>query len=163
MHRCAASVVLSLSVWTGAATVADACSCSSIGSGRPCYECYKALFLGKVVVLNEIDVSDGHVSRRQRVVGFLVERVWKGPRVAIQTVYTGLGGPDCGFAFEIGKRYLVSAGEGAPYFKEPFGKQDQTLLTGVCSETALAEDAVAAIKSLDENYRAWRPRWQIVQ
>jgi len=44
-------------------------------------------------------------------------------------VKTGLGGGDCGYAFEVGKQYLVHAG------KDDTGR----LVTGVCSQTSLLD------------------------
>jgi hypothetical protein len=53
------------------------------------------------------------------------------------TVTTGSGGGDCGYGFEVGKSYLVSA-----------GNWEGRLYTGICSITAPVHEAYARIQQL---------------
>ena len=64
------------------------------------------------------------------IVTFTDNRWYKGSQQNRVEVETGLGGGDCGFPFELGKRYLVYAS------KEDSGR----LSTGICSATGLAQD-----------------------
>jgi hypothetical protein len=66
----------------------------------------------------------------------------RAPTVAHNTkifkVRTGLGGGDCGFRFEVGKRYLVYA----------FADDSGRLSTGICSGTAMLQDSLANLSYL---------------
>lgn len=64
------------------------------------------------------------------IVTFTENRWYKGSQRNRVEVETGLGGGDCGFPFELGKRYLVYA------YKEDSGR----FSTGICSATGLVED-----------------------
>lgn len=68
----------------------------------------------------------------------LVRRVWKGSLADSAVVATGLGGGDCGFAFQLGVRYLVYA------FKGPGSE----LRTSICTRTTQLDSAAADIVAL---------------
>lgn len=61
-------------------------------------------------------------------VKFKVNKSWKGIKTKEIVLTTGRGGGDCGYRFEVGKKYLVYA----------YGKTNE-LGTGICSRTAFVE------------------------
>lgn len=71
-------------------------------------------------------------------VSFSVSRSYRGVQQQNVQVETGLGGGDCGFRFEKGKRYLVYA------YKNDSGR----LSTGICTATALLDESQANIAYL---------------
>lgn len=71
-----------------------------------------------------------------------VEQVWKGGRLPIISVWTGLGHGDCGYRFEVGKRYIVFA-----------YKDADTLQTNICVWTGAHEESLTTIKMLGA------PKW----
>lgn len=91
-------------------------------------------------VLSEARVPPGdqitwwHLSVRIRVI-----ESFRGVRKAgeIVNVQTGMGGGDCGYHFEVGKRYLVDAWE-----------RGGTLSTGICSRTATVDRGEVDIRIL---------------
>src|SRR5512136_2913226 len=91
-------------------SAADGCECFSAGEGPPPLRGYSTIVLATVRSIQDVEV--GGVSRRRVLLA--ADRVWKGPRVAALSVETGLGGPDCGYIFEVGKRYVVAGAECAP-------------------------------------------------
>jgi hypothetical protein len=68
-----------------------------------------AVFSGKVVRIYETTRKEPEIGERvsQRAVVFSVDRTWKGINETHVVVYTGFGGGDCGYPFEVGKEYLV--------------------------------------------------------
>ena len=60
------------------------------------------------------------------LVSFDVTRSFPSDPRKTAEVRTGLGGGDCGFSFDVGKRYLVDAGK----------DEDGQLVTGICTQTA---------------------------
>lgn len=73
-----------------------------------------------------------------RAVTFNVLRAYRGVAVSSVTVLTGLGGGDCGFDFETGKKYLVYASR----------VNTETLFTSICSGTSSLEEAGPALRFL---------------
>ncbi len=71
-------------------------------------------------------------------VSFRVSRSYRGVQQQAVKVETGLGGGDCGFRFEKGKKYLVYA------YKDDSGR----LSTGICTATALLQESQANIAYL---------------
>lgn len=79
----------------------------------------QALFVGKVIqVLQETEAYGVSVK-------FRVEKVWKGKLSQQVTIFTGNGGGDCGYRFEIGESYLVYA-----------SGSNERLSTNICQRTA---------------------------
>jgi hypothetical protein len=56
-------------------------------------------------------------------VTFRAKTIWKGPAERNVTVFTGRGGGDCGYRFEVGKTYLV------------YTRCDGFCYTGICMRT----------------------------
>jgi hypothetical protein len=73
-----------------------------------------------------------------RVVTFNVLRAYRGNASGSVTVLTGLGGGDCGFDFETGKKYLVYASR----------VNTEILFTSICTGTSSLEQAGPAFRLL---------------
>jgi hypothetical protein len=71
-----------------------------------------------------------------RMVSFAVTRVFRGNEQNHVSVFTGLGGGDCGYDFQTGQTYLVYASRG----------QAGSWFTSICSGTNAIEDAGTAIR-----------------
>ena len=121
-HLFLAAIVVCL--WTGEARL-SACSCA--GPTVPCQAAWQAhaVFSAMVIGISDRQPSADHVLFAQRAVWLAVTEVFRGEVTKSVTIYTGRGGGDCGYAFEIGKAYLVYA------HKVPTGE----LTTGICSRT----------------------------
>jgi hypothetical protein len=97
--------------------LANACLC---GEPPPPIEAYKsaaAVFIGTVVSGR----LEGDSGRRYE---FRVEESLKGKLTDNLEIFTGRGGGDCGYNFEIGKKYLVYA-----------GSSQEKLGTSICTRT----------------------------
>ena len=87
------------------------------------YKDSSAVFVGEVVeIVQKPDVFFVQVK-------FVVEQKWNDGIKKTVTITTGKGGGDCGYPFEIGKKYLVYA-----------SNSKNTLQTNICTKTALAEN-----------------------
>lgn len=71
-------------------------------------------------------------------VNFSVSRWYRGAQRSRVQVETGIGGGDCGFGFEIGKKYLVYA----------YNDDADRLSTGICTATASLEDSASNLSYL---------------
>jgi hypothetical protein len=72
------------------------------------------------------------------LVSFRVGRTYRGAHADHIELRTGLGGGDCGFGFQVGKKYLVVA------YKDDKGN----LSTGICTETGLLSERGADVAYL---------------
>ncbi len=66
-----------------------------------------AVFTGKVLNVEQVKVKideDNTISKRK--VTIQVEKYWLGVKEATMTIYTGIGGGDCGVNFQVGARYF---------------------------------------------------------
>jgi hypothetical protein len=117
---------------------ADACSCAM--SGPPCQAAWSTdvVFAGVVRSIESVDHPDLGGPYQARRVRFDVDRGFRGIASAVADVGTGTGGGDCGYRFEVGKRYLVYA------WRSPDGR----LTTGICSRTRPIEAAQDDLKYL---------------
>lgn len=127
---------------------AQACSCVRTGTLEEERAGSARVFLGRVVAVEDqghpvpvlwlLQRWDGLVRRLGGDppsrpgwgyrVAFEVEETFKGRAMSTVEVDTGYGGGDCGYPFEVGRRYVVFA-QGA----------DEALGTGICSSTAPLE------------------------
>lgn len=119
--------------------VGFACDCDLPRSGKPFKQVVaearkksKAVFSGTVVV---IDKKPGDLYAAVR---FKIEESWKGMSSKEATVFTGQGGGDCGYKFEVGQRYLVYA----------YRYNDTDLGTNICQRTASLIQAAEDLKVL---------------
>lgn len=118
------------------ATVYEAQACSCAPSGPPCQSFWQAdaVFSASVVSKLVIAIDSGIDLKRkeqQVAVKFLVEDVFRGSLGGNDIeIITGMGGGDCGYNFEKGKKYLVYA-----------YKSGNRLHAGICSRTRLLTEA----------------------
>jgi carboxypeptidase family protein len=127
------SVVLLLTVLIVvvlASQTANACTCG--GTGAPCesFGMASAVFAGRVIgdqvkeMPKKLDRTD--IDWTPRAVKFSVEQAFSGVVGTEVEVFTGRGGGDCGYGFEMGQRYLVYA----------YSYKDK-LTTSICTRTQL--------------------------
>jgi len=94
------------------------------------------VFVGQVVGITDVqpgarpDSAAALFDRRR--VSFKVSEIFRGDVGASVIIRTGLGGGDCGYAFEVGSSYLVYA------HQVPTGE----LTTGICSRTRPLSEAL---------------------
>ena len=129
MSRRALGVVVSLAALAMMpAAVADACSCAM--PGPPCQSAWSADTVFSGVVLS-IDGYDRPESGRVNVVRIEVERPFRNVPSAMVEVETGSGGGDCGYRFQVGRRYVVYATK----------LETAGLATSICTRTKPVEQA----------------------
>lgn len=131
-----AVVILILSLLSRPAT---ACSCVySPEQDHPCvsYSNADAVFSGRAAAVSVVhgDEEDAW-GGSHRVFRFEILEGFSGVDGTTVDVATGMGGGDCGYSFEVGKSYFVSA----------WRTNDGTLATGICSRTSLLDKATAAL------------------
>lgn len=79
--------------------------------GYPC-RCYRMDIENEILSADLIFQGipiDKKQSDSKMIYKFSVEKVWKGNESDTISIKTGLGGPDCGMVFEMGKSYIVYA------------------------------------------------------
>lgn len=130
-------------------TRALACSCRE--ERPPCEVFWQAAAVFDGVVLSVVLLDDkgrettgrhGEGAPHYVHVRFAIRAAYRGVGDGEVDVFTGLGGGDCGYGFEKGKRYLV-------YAYRPENSED--LQTGICSRTRPLEEAgddLAYIKTI---------------
>ena len=124
---------------------ARACSCERAPDGGIRSPAAAQVFVGRVVTFERVLVDQDAVERTMERIQlhrsplpdlrpymracFAIDRVEKGLPVSSVCLRTGFGGGDCGFAFQVGSRYRVSA--------HPVGDSswELRLETGICDET----------------------------
>jgi hypothetical protein len=92
----------------------------------------KAVFVGKVLA---IDAPSEVFYKR---ITFELESAWKGVHSTRLVIFTGRGGGDCGYGFEVGETYLV--------FAYQFNKSH--LGTNICQRTGVFSSASNDLKHL---------------
>lgn len=113
---------------------AQACSC--VPSGPPCQSFWQADAVFSATVASKSNIAnesgiDLKRKEQQVVVKLLVEDVFRGALGGNDIeIVTGMGGGDCGYNFEKGKKYLVYAYESG-----------NRLHAGICSRTRLLTEA----------------------
>jgi hypothetical protein len=121
-----------------------AMACGCVGLASRCDRSWipqETAFLGRVIAMDKTNESGFLSSYAAR---FSVVENFNGTESGAEvTVYTGMGGGDCGYPFVPGVSYLVYAGE---------QNGDRRLHAGICSETAPAVRVGGVLPEL----RAWR-------
>jgi len=112
-------------------------------AGPPCQTRWRsdAVFVGKVVSINPLDpqAADGTRSfSTLRRIHIQVSEAFAGVPAGETDVYSGTGAADCGFAFEVGREYVVYANR----------LSDGRLATGICSGTRRLEGATEDLRYL---------------
>jgi hypothetical protein len=125
------------------------CTCIERLSMESARTAADAVFLGTVTSVREVTErsGDGAHAVVSREVAFSVDAAWKGLAAREVLVYTGTGAGDCGFPFEVGKRYLVYG----------YGDDDR-LGTGVCTRTGGAAEAGKEIEALGAPHWSYERR-----
>jgi hypothetical protein len=125
-----------------------ACSCRSRSitesEVQAAVERAKAVFRGEVLDIVEVRTPDFATPpgfNPARMVSFKVSEVWKGSDWVHNTVFSGDGQSDCGFVFEIGKKYVVFASS----LLVPVAG---ALNTSNCEFTALESESAELLKLL---------------
>ena len=121
-----------------------ACKCAQPGTPSEELEKFSAVFAGRVVsVRHSYDPDAASVSPEDRsTVGFEVSAVWKGTVHEDLYITTPPTGGSCGFTFIEGEEYIVYAYDSA--------HADGGYTVGICSRTALLDQAQADIDALGE-------------
>ena len=123
-----------------------ACKCAQPGTPSEELEKFSAVFAGRVVsVRHSYDPDAASVSPEDRsTVGFEVSAVWKGTVHEDLYITTPPTGGSCGFTFIEGEEYIVYAYDSA--------HADGGYTVGICSRTALLDQAQADIDALGEKH-----------
>ena len=150
IRRCAvfAACCLAILVLAVFAPSATACSCVAPGPPQQEMEAADAVFTARVVSAEAAEQRTGDFRLQRMKVALELDRVWKGCAEGDEVVlWTGLGGGDCGYGFEAGKRYLIYAYE----------TDDGALTTSICSRTRPLERAQEDFAALGEPQRTVEP------
>jgi hypothetical protein len=147
MRRRFAAGVIVLAAWC--ATPASALACSCMGGMPVCEQFWfgadefpRTIFEATVVSITD-ELGPEYEGRRYPIkrVRLTQLRGWKGEPE--QTITTGAGNGDCGYRFEVGRRYVIDA------FRSP---ASGSLSAGICSLTRPLEEAgelLVFLESLD--------------
>lgn len=121
---------------------ADACSC--LQPGPPCQEYWRAdaVFAGRVTAIDPVpdpgwspDSAPFYALPMSRRVTFAIVEGFRGVTGKSVEVFTGSGGGDCGYDFEVGRAYVVYATR-MPRTATGEIAKDARLHTGICSRTS---------------------------
>ncbi|NKB88333.1 MAG: hypothetical protein GKS06_08945 [Acidobacteria bacterium] len=119
-------------------TVAAGSMCTCVEPKRPTCEVWwqtSAIFSGRVTRIDTVTEEANGESIVKNLVNMRVQERWRGLQGQREVVIaTGTGGGDCGFQFETNQTYLVYANQSAST-----GRYE----TGICSRTALIDEAAA--------------------
>jgi 5-hydroxyisourate hydrolase-like protein (transthyretin family) len=120
---------------------ANACTCARPGTPCESYGAATAVFVGTATSAREADRGNQkQIDWAPKAFKFSVEQSYLGVDGTEIEVFTGRGGGDCGYGFQIGERYLVYA-----------SRYENRLTTGICTRTkpfAQAADDIAFLGSL---------------
>ena len=121
---------------TDGPAAASASMCTCVEPKRPTCEVWwqtSAIFTGRVTRIDTVTEEVNGESIVKNLVTMRVQDRWRGLQGKREVVVaTGAGGGDCGFQFETNQTYLVYANQSV---------QTGRYETGICSRTALVEEA----------------------
>jgi SdrD B-like domain len=129
-----------------------ACSCG-IGIGRP-GNCSDLKVTGPSFVGTVIDIQNPPDERRGVDQGglsryrFRVDENINGFDVKEVDVYSGRGGADCSYHFEMGRTYFVTPFKGTAALMALYGAEPGKLMAGICTETQPVASAGALLAEL---------------
>jgi hypothetical protein len=109
-------------------------ACSCLNPGPPCQAYWDApvVFAGTPLAVSRIEVERDGSRVMQRLVRFRIEEAFRGVGGTDVEVLTGGWGGDCGYDFEVGRKYLV-------YGYTIEGKK--WVGTGICTRTRPLSEA----------------------
>lgn len=114
-----------------------ACSCEGTPTLEKSYAEADAIFIGTVISKKVISVKYESVNTTQIEYKFRRTKVFKGKSLTeIITIITGNGKHDCGYRFEMNKKYIVYAHIQNQYF-DGGDKVSPFLSTNVCRRTTI--------------------------
>lgn len=125
----------------------SACSCVAPSTNntrilvRDAYKNSQAIFSGKVLEIVRNDSSYSFLVKMQ------VRKFWKGKLFKKIEISTALDSAACGFAFEVGKEYLIYA-----------YKNENKLTTNICSRTKLLTATTEDVAFLNKLKKPISPR-----
>ena len=144
----AVSLALMLSVlwFLGNPEQVHACKCAQPGTPSEELEKFSAVFAGRVIsVRHSFDPDAASYTPEDRTtVGFEVSTVWKGTVHEEMYITTPPTGGSCGFSFDDGEEYIV--------YGHDSNHADGGYTVGICSRTALLDQAQADIDALGEGH-----------
>lgn len=127
-------------IWLLSTAALHACSCSEAGP-TPCKGLSGAdlIFVGTVIHVDDPAPADGRLSASgESHYVFRVDENLSGASTSQLDIYSGRGGADCSFHFQLGRRYLVA----------PSKADDGRLIATICSITSAVEDAQPLLEQL---------------
>ncbi|WP_298762029.1 hypothetical protein [uncultured Psychroserpens sp.] len=121
-----------------------ACDCKAEKSIKEEFKLSKSVISGLVISREEVVVTETNIQKSKESIGngrlvakytFLISEIYKG-KFSSDTisVYTGIGGRDCGVEFEIGEKYIVYGIDGV-YNDRIFTDNESSLWTINCLRT----------------------------
>ncbi len=114
-----------------------ACSCSGTETVKQAFKRSEIVFVGTVVSnqpyeLKQEPLGEGFIDiYYHNEVTFEITDWFKGNSTTSQIIYTGVGGGDCGFHFEVGEQYIVYATNNGVYLELGSSKMQ----TNICDRT----------------------------
>ena len=103
---------------------------------------YDAVFVGSVTSVRDTVVplfpESPRSEIRVRLAVVALDQSWKGPASTSLVIWTGAGGGDCGYPFEVGRRYLIFA----------LATDSSRLSAHSCSLTQLLDGAGKYVRAL---------------
>ncbi|TNE78448.1 MAG: hypothetical protein EP332_14150 [Bacteroidetes bacterium] len=136
-----------LVIFTIGAQLGFGCSCigksDTVQSIHPKQMLVSGTIIKSMIVEQQIgDSMPGYpVFRRKSAIYLMaIDTVYQGKRIADTVeIHTGIGGGDCGYPFEIGKRYIVFASN----YPLKFFKTNRILKTNICTYTDLYSEVLS--------------------
>jgi hypothetical protein len=121
-----------------------ACTCIGESNVKSEIKSTDAVFVGTITKSEEIRIYDTlslnkTIYRVEMKYTMVVETVYKGRQMSDTAfIFTGIGGGDCGFNFNIGQKYIVYAGHLKTTDlndKEVFVEKNRAFNTNICTRT----------------------------
>lgn len=131
----------------------SACSCTSSTSNRAgdCHDFKEPgpSFVGTVIdIENPADERRGANQDGLSRYRFRVDENISGFEVKEVDVYSGRGGADCSYHFQMGQSYFVTPYKGTADLMAMYGGEPGTLMAGICTQTQPAASAAALLAEL---------------
>ncbi len=136
-------------------SVGYACSCIGLSSVKEAFEETQYIFHGKVLKkemiytrtlfkieqdeINKLDTLSWPLTSMMSKYTFQIVTIYKG-KINTDTIhiYTGIGGGDCGYDFNVGGDYLIYGSENQSFFTNYFMDKKligQIITTHICTRT----------------------------
>jgi hypothetical protein len=118
-----------------------ACSCIGEVSVKKALKKSDVVFIGKVISKEKITITqklsgtESNINHYYYKVTLSIEQRYKGKiKTNTTEIITGVGGGDCGYRFEVDKKYAVYANKRNRFFNEG-DKTNTFLYTDICQRT----------------------------